>query len=70
MYIVYWDRYNDRFKMNRQIDISLPGVWDQVGLELGEVHVEGAVEPQGGRDGGHDLADQPGRGDRIYYAMR
>ena len=30
----------------------------QVGLELGQVHVEGSVETQGGGDGGHDLADQ------------
>ena len=40
---------------------TLPGVGDQVGLELGQVHVEGAVEPQRGCDGGHDLPDQPGR---------
>ena len=36
-----------------------PGVGDQVGLELVEVHVQGAVEPQGSRDRGDDLADQP-----------
>ena len=35
------------------------GVGYQVGLELGQVHVEGAVEAQGGRDGGHDLPDEP-----------
>ena len=37
-----------------------PGIGHQVGLELIEVDVEGSVEPQGGGDGGHDLADQPG----------
>merc|ERR1712213_134208 len=36
-----------------------PGVRHQVGLELSQVHVQGSVEPQGGSDGGHDLADQP-----------
>ena len=38
----------------------IPGIGHQVGLELIEVDVEGSVEPQGGGDGGHDLADQPG----------
>ena len=33
-------------------------VGHQVGLELGQIHVEGTVEAQGGSDGGHDLADQ------------
>merc|ERR1711962_1168557 len=36
-----------------------PGVGNQVGLELGKIHVEGSIEPQGGGDGGHDLTDQP-----------
>merc|ERR1711978_877528 len=36
-----------------------PGVGHQVGLELSQVHVQGSIEPQGGGDGGHDLADQP-----------
>merc|ERR1719242_2343217 len=36
-----------------------PGVGHQVGLELCQVHVEGPIEPQGGCDGGDDLADQP-----------
>merc|ERR1739836_77146 len=36
-----------------------PRVGHQVGLELSQVHVQGSVEPQGGGDGGHDLADQP-----------
>ena len=39
----------------------IPGIGHQVGLELIEVDVEGSVEPQGGGDGGHDLADQPGQ---------
>ena len=33
-------------------------VGDQVSLELRHVHVQGAVEAQGGGDGGDDLADQ------------
>ena len=33
-------------------------VGHQVGLELGQIHVEGTIEAQGGGDGGHDLADQ------------
>ena len=31
----------------------------QVCLELVEIHVQRAVKPQGGGDGGDDLADQP-----------
>ena len=33
-------------------------VGHQVGLELGQIHVEGTIEAQGGGDGGHDLGDQ------------
>merc|ERR1719334_1031537 len=36
-----------------------PGVGHQVGLELGQVHVESPVKPQRSRDGGDDLADHP-----------
>merc|ERR1719204_3003773 len=36
-----------------------PGVGHQVGLELVEVHVESSIKPQGGRDGGHNLGDEP-----------
>ncbi len=35
-----------------------PGVGNQVRLELRQIHVEGAVEPQRGRDRGYDLTDQ------------
>ena len=28
-------------------------------MELSQVHVEGPIEPQGGGDGGDDLADEP-----------
>ncbi len=35
-----------------------PGVGHEVGLELGQVHVERAVEAQRRRDRGHDLPDQ------------
>ena len=34
------------------------GIGHQVGLELGEIHVEGAVEPERRRDGTHDLRDE------------
>lgn len=34
------------------------GIRDQVRLELGEVDVQGAIESQTRRDGGHDLPDQ------------
>ena len=34
------------------------GVGHQVGLELGQIHVQGTIKAQGGRDGGDDLADQ------------
>ena len=52
-----------------------PGVGHQVGLELGQVHVEGAVKPQLGRDGGHDLPNQPvevGEGTitEVYYSIQ
>ena len=33
-------------------------VWDQVGLELSQVDVEGTIESEGGGDGGDDLSDQ------------
>ena len=36
-----------------------PWVGHQVGLELGEIHVESSVKPQRRRDGGDDLPDQP-----------
>ena len=34
------------------------GVWDEVGLELGEVDVEGTIEAEGGGEGGNNLADE------------
>jgi len=33
-------------------------VGDQVGLELGQIHVQGTVEAKGGGDRGYDLADE------------
>uniref|UniRef100_S4RRR2 Uncharacterized protein n=1 Tax=Petromyzon marinus TaxID=7757 RepID=S4RRR2_PETMA len=39
----------------REVDAR---VGNQVGLELGEIDVEGTVEAQRGRDGRHDLADE------------
>merc|ERR1712122_457052 len=40
----------------REVD---PGVGHQVGLELSQVHIESSVEPEAGRDGGHDLTNHP-----------
>ena len=34
-----------------------PGEGHQVGLELGQVHTQGPVEPEAGSDGGNDLDD-------------
>jgi hypothetical protein len=39
----------------REVD---SGVWDQVGLELGKIDVEGTIESEGSGDGGDDLADE------------
>ena len=52
--------------------ILSPGVGHKVGLELGQVHIEGAVKPQRGHDGGHDLPNQPvevsvGTITEVYY---
>ena len=52
--------------------ILSPGVGYKVGLELGQVHVEGADKPQRGHDGGHDLPNQPvevgvGTITEVYY---
>ena len=33
----------------------------QVGLELCQIDIQGTIESQGGCDGAHDLADQPGK---------
>jgi hypothetical protein len=33
-------------------------IWDQVGLELGDIDVQGTVESEGGSQGGDDLSDQ------------
>merc|ERR1719201_1541195 len=33
-------------------------VWHQVGLELGDIHVEGTIEAQGGSQGRDDLSDE------------
>ena len=40
----------------REVDTR---VGHQVGLELCQVDVQGAIEAQGGGDGGHDLSNQP-----------
>jgi len=34
------------------------GVGDEVGLELGDIDVEGTIEPEGGSEGGDDLGDE------------
>ena len=35
-----------------------PGVGHQVGLELGQVNVEGSINPEGGGDGGDNLPNE------------
>ena len=42
----------------REVD---PGVRDQVGLELVQIHVKGSIKPQRGGVGGHDLRGWSGR---------
>ena len=34
------------------------GVWHQVGLELGQIHVESTIEAEGGSNGGHNLTNE------------
>ncbi len=34
------------------------GIWHQVGLELSQINIEGAIKAQGSGDGGHDLSDE------------
>ena len=48
-------RYNRGVGGQREMDAR---VGHQVGLELGQVDVEGTIKAERGRDGGHDLADQ------------
>jgi len=33
-------------------------VWDQVGLELSDINIEGTVESEGGGEGGDNLSDE------------
>ena len=49
-------RDDGRVGGQREVDAR---VGHQVGLELGQVHVERSVEAQRRRDGRHDLAHQP-----------
>jgi len=35
------------------------GIWHEVGLELGDIDVEGTIEPEGGGQRGDNLRDQP-----------
>ena len=42
----------------REVD---PGVGDQVGLELVQIHVKGSIKPQRGGDVGHDLRVEAGQ---------
>jgi len=48
----------DDWSVGDQWEVN-PRVWDQVGLELGQVNVQGTVESEGRGDGGDDLTDQP-----------
>ena len=47
----------DHGRVCRQREVD-SGIGHQVGLELGQINVEGAVESQRGRDGTDDLADE------------
>jgi len=47
--------YDRRVRRQREVDTR---VGDQVSLELGEIHVEGPVKPEGGGDGGDHLGDE------------
>ena len=52
--------------------ILSPGVGHKVGLELGQVHVEGSIKPEGGGDGGDDLTDESvevGVGGPLYVQV-
>ena len=48
-------RDDGRVGGEREVDSR---VWDQVGLELGKIDVEGTIESEGGGDRGDDLADE------------
>ena len=41
-----------------KIDITLPWIWDQLGLELIQIHIESSTKPEGGSDTAHNLGDQ------------
>ena len=47
----------DDGRVRREHEVDA-GVGDEVGLELGDVDVEGSVEAEGGRQGGDDLGDE------------
>ena len=36
-----------------------PGIWHQVGLELGQIHIESTIKSEGSSDGRHNLANKP-----------
>ena len=44
-----------------------PWVGHQVGLELVQIDIQGAVEPQGSSDGRDDLTDQPNQTLNMSY---
>jgi len=48
----------DDWSVSDQWEVN-PWVWDQVGLELGKIDVQGTIESERGGDGGDDLTDQP-----------
>lgn len=35
------------------------GLWHQVGLEFGQINIQGSIKAEGSSDGGHNLAYQP-----------
>ena len=48
----------DHWSVGDQREVDA-GVGNQVGLELGQIHVEGAIKAKGSCDGRHNLPDQP-----------
>ena len=47
----------DDRRIGHQREVN-PGVGNQVGLELCQIHVQCAIKPQGSSDGGHNLTNQ------------
>ena len=48
-------RDNRSIRSQREVN---SGIWHQVGLELSEIHIEGAIKPEWSCDGAHYLTNQ------------